>query len=380
MPDTGKKKTKKPLNDVDATFNQSAEPISDAEAAALDAEMEQLDSVSVKDAFNDFTKRVNATTLNAFSGMWRHNVNTNWPRARALRGVIGLQKVFFGTPAVILGAGPSLEENCRMLEPVQHRFAVIATGHAYERALAAGIQPDLVVFIDGQESVNEQIACHRPGDLVAMPAFIDPGVFNRVGDADAVMFDAAGGEFSTWISNALWGGRNCWHGPVSQGGSVTAAAAAMAVDIFSAPILIFMGLDLCVYDKPESGSAPAEVSTVRGHTAWTSPQYWFQKEWFENEFMQKCRSWGVEIVNATGNGILEGDCIHTTAAGIVKYQLAEDRDYAAKMRATLDAYYNGAAHDPAVHMVVAPAPDKGAAVISGPALQENVDTETAGDA
>lgn len=87
----------------------------------------------------------NRLTLAAFGRLWLRNLIRNLPRladARAL-GVVDL-------PAVVCGAGPSLDASIPLIEEARSRLLLVTVDTALPVLAAHGVQPDLVVALEGQ--------------------------------------------------------------------------------------------------------------------------------------------------------------------------------------------------------------------------------------
>jgi hypothetical protein len=76
------------------------------------------------------------------------NTLRNLPRLLEEADVDALFGTFADVPAVIVGAGPSLDRNIANLVSERHRLLIIATDTAVRPLSAAGLVPDLVVVVD----------------------------------------------------------------------------------------------------------------------------------------------------------------------------------------------------------------------------------------
>ncbi len=82
-----------------------------------------------------------------------------------------LRNSFREVPALIVGAGPSLDALLPFIFPLQEKLLIIATDAALSPLRANGIEPHLLISIDPQKSVLRHFAEHRQ---VSVPVIIVP--------------------------------------------------------------------------------------------------------------------------------------------------------------------------------------------------------------
>src|SRR5262245_18924083 len=63
-----------------------------------------------------------------------------------------LRDAFSGVPAIVVGAGPSLDQNVRDLRTCAGRALIVATDTAWRPLASAGIDPHIVVALDPSEA------------------------------------------------------------------------------------------------------------------------------------------------------------------------------------------------------------------------------------
>ena len=80
----------------------------------------------------------------------------HWHRLEALRGS------FKNKPAVLVAAGPSLDQSLPLLKEVQDNCVIIAVDSAVTPLTNAGIMPDFVTTLDCQEVNFEKISLKLP--------------------------------------------------------------------------------------------------------------------------------------------------------------------------------------------------------------------------
>jgi len=84
--------------------------------------------------------------VDQWCGVWTRNICENYQLLKKGKSIKDLKDVCKDKPAVIVGAGPSLDKNIDELKDIN--ALIIATDRAYKPLLARGIEPDLVVSVD----------------------------------------------------------------------------------------------------------------------------------------------------------------------------------------------------------------------------------------
>jgi len=129
-----------------------------------------------------------------------------------------LRRLFVGQPAVIVSAGPSLDQNVRYLKEWKNRGVIISVGTALRKCVASGVIPDITIAIEGLNITDQFTGVSEIGesylalcvksypDLWQVPAkgFIYLGnlasdtywLFNLLGIKESVL------EFSGSVSTA----------------------------------------------------------------------------------------------------------------------------------------------------------------------------------
>jgi SAM-dependent methyltransferase len=96
--------------------------------------------------------RANEEARQRFAGGYLLNTLTNLPVIASEADASALCDAFTDVPAIVVGAGPSLDANLSALHDLQDRALLIAVDTAVRPLLAAGIQPHLVVSVDPSEA------------------------------------------------------------------------------------------------------------------------------------------------------------------------------------------------------------------------------------
>jgi SAM-dependent methyltransferase len=251
--------------------------------------------------------------------------------ANALKGL------FTGVPALVVGAGPSLDRNIADIAPHRDRVVIIAADTSLRPLLAAGIEPDIVVATDPTETnarhLNDLPPCPRTHlvaegsvDAESLPHFAGRTLFFRIADHHPW----------PWLRQA---GHDRGH--LRAWGSVLTTVFDLALEMGCEPI-VFAGADLAftggrpyargttyeeVWHRNEMWGQPLEECWsaaiagwpetheigVTGQNVRTAPHLRSFRDWIAAE---AAKATGRTIINGTGGGILVG-------AGIDQRSLAE---------------------------------------------------------
>lgn len=120
---------------------------------------------------------INAATLKRFGRLWVRNLSKNVREAASRPGLATLARRFTGLPALVLAAGPSLDELEPVLKALTERMVVVCVDTALRSALRLGIEPDFVVVVDPQYwNARHLDRCASPGSVLIAEAAVWPSV------------------------------------------------------------------------------------------------------------------------------------------------------------------------------------------------------------
>lgn len=256
--------------------------------------------------------------------------------------VAALAGAYARVPAVVVGAGPSLDLNLSDLARFQDRALIIAADTALRPLLGAGITPALVVALDPTETNGRHLAGLPPcpdTHLVAEGS-IDPEAV-RGFSGRTFFFDVSGHDPWPWLAGAGLG-----RGRLRAWGSVLTAAFDLALAMGCDPV-IFAGADLAftggqpyargtTYEEDWSRAwawgrdldrfwadvlaawPDATESDVHGRPVRTTPHLRSFRDWIAAE---AGRLGNRTIVNGTGGGILVGPGIQQQPLDVVLSRL-----------------------------------------------------------
>lgn len=192
---------------------------------------------AVRAAFERFAAKesINENTVKRFGRLWVRNIARNSVAAAAFHGIQGLASRFAGFPALVLAAGPSLDEVLSHIQDLRQRCLIVAVDTSLRSLLARGVEPDFVLVVDPQYWNWRHVADleWRTSYLVTEPAVWPPALRCRFKGA----FVAAS-VFP--LGRALFPGDR---GALGAGGSVATSAWDFARHI-GAGTIYMAGLDL----------------------------------------------------------------------------------------------------------------------------------------
>lgn len=248
-------------------------------------------------------------TLYHLSGQWFRNIVGNLPELLAGAPVDALFGSCSGLPAAVIAAGPSLDEALPHLRLLKDRVLLVAVGTALKPLLAAGIDPHLVVVVDGCPEVWEQFRDLPPtrSRLVGI-AQTDPRIWNCFRGRSFSYSCSAYRAFENWLAS-FHAGASC----LQTGGTVALTALALAEQMGCGPIYAY-GLDLSF---PDDGVSHAANSMYHGERhelrtlmrvpgnwqpeVWTTPQFAQYVVLLEN-FARQRPATGCRLVNVNTRG------------------------------------------------------------------------------
>lgn len=230
------------------------------------------------------------------------NIRENAPLARKQPAIQELRGTFTGRPAVIIGAGPSLEKTAPALKGNQNAV-VLACDRARDRAVAAGVSPTFTVtadpspatasFISDPESIHENLiaSTYSSPQILALPW---PAIyfFNSVDNDRAFNSEA----------RAL-----CPKPEFILGGIIVSNFALLAAMLMGCDPITFIGNDMSA-PEPEPGWASTEnyihLSLSDGRMIHTLKSFLLSLDWLEN-YLSIIKKSGhcPEVFNSSDAGI-----------------------------------------------------------------------------
>ena len=273
--------------------------------------------------------RANEEARKQFAGRYLLNTLRNLPAIATEGDVAALKGAFTGVPAIVVGAGPSLDQNLAMLKAMDGRALVIAVDTALRPLLAAGVRPHVVVAVDPSE-LNARHLHDLPdtrGVWFVAEGSLDPSVLPPFA-GQTFTFRVSQHEPWSWLA-----ARGIGRGAQRAWGSVLTTAFDVACDAGCNPI-VFAGSDLaytrglqycrnttyeplwrdCPTDEARAerfkaylAERPVHAETdVHGLAVLTAPHYVQFRDWIVSRAAEVPDR---RVLNATGGGILRGGSV-----------------------------------------------------------------------
>jgi hypothetical protein len=192
---------------------------------------------------------------------------------RPLRNLASLKGSLKGIPAVICGAGPSLEQNGHLLNEWKGNALLIAAGSSIHSIKTA---PDLAVAFDPHSPVVRKQYFDVP---LCMQSRVHPDSFIDV-TGDLLYFPEAHFAFEAWIAGL--------EEPFDSGWTAGTAGVAIAAHLGCSPIVL-VGMDYCYRGKQKyadqkkqgSGTPLVRVEDGNGAIVWTQRDWLLAISWLE---------------------------------------------------------------------------------------------------
>ncbi|HWI19763.1 MAG TPA: 6-hydroxymethylpterin diphosphokinase MptE-like protein [Vicinamibacterales bacterium] len=311
--------------------SSSIEADAERPVLVLEPGVVRLHMPAVKQAARDIGKawygaRANQEARRQNAGRYLRNTLRNIKSIVSSGDVRVLHSAFVGVPAIVVAAGPSLDENLPHIIAHREVAIVVAVDTALRPLLGAGVQPDLVVAVDPSEANANHLVdlppC--PATYLVAEGSLDPEALRHF----------AGRTFTCRIAD-----HHPWpwlraegvdRGLLRAWGSVLTTAFDLALKMGCGPIA-FAGADLAyTRGRPYARGTTYEESWQQ-EVAWgsTLEQAWSARlaDWPETietgvdgapvrtaPHLRSFRDWiakeaetcGRQVHNATGGGILQG--------------------------------------------------------------------------
>lgn len=287
-----------------------------------------------------FDARANAEARRRFAGPYVLNTLANTPMIAREADVAALTGGAATVPAVIVGAGPSLDDSLAELARGRNGMVLIAADTAARPLLAAEIEPDVIVAVD-PSAANARHLIDLPAHsrvILAAEGSVDPSVFGAFAGRTAI-FQVSDHQPWPWLASL-----GLSRSRLRAFGSVVTSAFDLALQLGCDPI-VFVGLDLAfTRDRPYARNTTYEHDwarhVIRGTSladVWANALARWPAEFADDihgartrtaQHLVAFRDWLVSqaalhpdrrFINASGGGILKGGGIVTgTLAGLAR--------------------------------------------------------------
>lgn len=205
----------------------------------------------------------NAEVYSAWIERWANNAAANYPVVRKSEGVSFLRNAAKDIPAIIVGIGPSLDDEILSLKIAPRHAVIIATDAALRPLLRHGIKPDIVLNYDARDEQATMWESIDTRGLVLLANSVTSPFTIDAWKGKAMFFNMmqADDEFATNILPALFP----YLGQLPNLGTVGNGAVFLAWQMGCKPILT-VGMDLCYGERmtetiPAKDDVPATYKT-----------------------------------------------------------------------------------------------------------------------
>ncbi len=203
-----------------------------------------------------------------------------------------LKNQFSQIPAIILGAGPSLEKNQETLKTLQSHALFFAGGTALNSLAYHGIKPHFAASIDKEAPYQT----FKHADIFNVPFFFQPRISNEnlkiISSQKILVPDSSCFALENWIAREL----DLYQGSIDSGWNVATFLIQIAVYLGCNPI-VFVGMDLAkskedvLYSKGTGVCQKKEIPFVKTKDL-NNQEVYTQRDWL------LARDW---ICNFTSN-------------------------------------------------------------------------------
>jgi hypothetical protein len=250
------------------------------------------------------------TTRAALMDKWTEHSICNLPNILRSPEIGVLKNVFSGT-AVVVGAGPSLNDSFEYIKEVRRDVALFAVGTALKPLLSEGISPDFVVQMDSDFATEHQFeGVALPEEVFMLSSLYSyPSVLNLFRGRTFFFSTNTIAGFEDWLK-----GIDACPARLAVGGTVSLTALDAAVYMGFRKI-IFTGLDLAyaedgtthakcsMYgDEKESKEKTVKVKGNYGREVFTTVQFLNYIKMLGSYLLDSACENKAEFYNATAGG------------------------------------------------------------------------------
>ncbi len=185
-----------------------------------------------------------------FSDRLFENFFPNYLQLLHSRNIEGLKGQLNGMPAVICGAGPSLDESIEYLKELKGRALIIAGGSTITALSRKGVEVDIGFAVDPNEEEYERLKQSQSFQTPLLFATrVYPEIFRFFNGELGYFRTCTGGAFERAVEETLHIENEPFHmGMKDEGLSVTVLCLAAAIAMGCSPIFL-VGVDLAYVDN-----------------------------------------------------------------------------------------------------------------------------------
>ncbi len=209
-------------------------------------------------------KEVNINTLRRFGKLWVQNLLSNLEPFIFSPGISELAGIFKGFPALVLAAGPSLDQILPLLPELKDRLVLVAVDTSFRLCCLNGVEPDFLVTIDPQYWNTRHLDWAHPKQSVLITeSSTNPRILRTL--SLATYFVSSFFPLGQFLESII--GRK---GTIGAGGSVATTAWDFARIMGASPIYM-AGLDLSFPGKKTHARGTFFEESMHIHSNLLSP-------------------------------------------------------------------------------------------------------------
>ena len=279
----------------------------------------------IEDFMGDDTKQLIISTYsnqatNSLTRAYHENYFTIKGYSNNQPGVLHFKNLLKGQPAVIVGAGPSLNKDLEILKSYQKKVNIFACDAVLPILTQNNITPDFVIVADPSDrQVRNFTSCKGNTFMTILPTVVHPMTFNeaRKNDCIIVWYNIADGN----IDLCKYIPKDNGHKGLIRPAVLTSGIVLQIALYMGCSDITFIGHDLSWsnIDKGYADGINAEKAAYqRDNKIFNNPVFWFYDlngwlvtadlsfitflHWI-NIFLKE---FNTEVTNSTGSGILYG--------------------------------------------------------------------------
>lgn len=204
-------------------------------------------------------KIVDINTIHLFAKKWVDNIVQFISKDKKYYAVQALKDKFLGKTALVLGAGPSLEDNIEQIKESRSKFTIFAVNKSLAYLEKEGIIPDFAIFGDAQNIVpSTQISTEFLSNITAITDWKTDINIEKLSPKNRCMYFSQNELFLSKYASEL----NIKLLPAVQSSTILA--------LYSAHLMGFSKIYLCGFDlvfKDNQAYANTEDVTITGEKA-----------------------------------------------------------------------------------------------------------------
>ncbi len=244
----------------------------------------------------------NLLTVEVHQGRWRRHIVDNFKRILEVPDLCQLAGALAGVPALVVGAGPSLDQSLGALAGVEDRALVLAAASALGPLAGVGVHPHLAVALEAKDESRQFGGADTAATILAAATSSHPHHFSRWGGGRGLF------HLQPWLA------RLAGTAPaLATGGHATSAAFSLAI-LWGCDPIILVGQDLAytggrIHARGRPGGEEdglpelLPVAAIGGGTAGTSLVMQSYISWYQEAAAYLSRRQGERrVINATAQG------------------------------------------------------------------------------